>query len=140
MGMKDDTSELSRPEAAEKAFYRAFAECDVQAMGAVWSGHEDAVCVHPGSHPVIGRDAILQSWSSMLEGAVMPELRVVLINRIRHEGLAVHLVEEHIADPDNRDGSTLVLATNIYRHEQDGWRLLGHHASVPATVHRDKLQ
>lgn len=138
--MKDETSDLSRPEAAEKAFYRAFAECDLRAMAAVWSDAPDAVCVHPGSPPVIGREAVLQSWSSMLEGAVMPNLRVVLLNRIRHEGLAVHLVEEHIADPDGHGGSTLVLATNVYRYEQDRWRLLGHHASVPAIADHPSLQ
>lgn len=138
--MTDESPDLARPEAAEKAFYRAFADCDLDAMSRVWSAHEDAVCVHPGAAPALGREAVLQSWAHILEGAVMPDLRVVLVNRIRQEGLAIHLVEEHIARPDGASGSTLVLATNVYRHEREGWRLLGHHASVPATLHRSTLQ
>lgn len=131
--------DLSSPKAAEQAFYQAFADCDPAAMAGVWAS-EGVVCIHPGAPPVIGREAVLRSWSGILTGAARPSLRVVLLKRLEQGALAVHLVEEHIAAPEGDGDGTLVLATNIYCREQDGWRLLEHHASLPAAAQRHSLQ
>ena len=123
--------DLSTPEAAESAFYAAFAACDYNAMEAVWAD-DDVVCIHPGSSALVGRTAVMRSWSNMLLNAEQPNIRVNVISRTTSSGLAVHVVEEHISSGYGDTASvSMVLATNIYRQDNDGWRLLEHHASVP---------
>lgn len=136
--MEADKPDRNSSSAAERAFYRAFADCDLQAMAAVW-GQGEVVCIHPGAVPVIGREAVLRSWSGILEGAAALNLRVVLRSRSESGDLAVHLVEEHIAAGAGAPAS-LVLATNVYRRGEHGWELQLHHASAPAAVDRPTLQ
>ncbi|WP_455210241.1 nuclear transport factor 2 family protein [Kaarinaea lacus] len=123
--------DLSTPEAAEAAFYSAFAECDVKAMDAVWAG-ENVICIHPGSSALVGREAVMRSWENMLLYAEPPNIHVEVLSRTASEGLAVHVVEEHItAGYGDAASSSMVLATNVYCYENDRWQLLEHHASVP---------
>jgi uncharacterized protein (TIGR02246 family) len=133
MGKISSMSEidLSTPEAAETAFYAAFAHCDVQAMDAVWAG-DSVICIHPGSSALVGREAVMRSWENMLLYAEPPNIHIEVLSRTVSDGLAVHVVEEHISAGYGDTASTSkVLATNVYRLEDNGWRLLEHHASVP---------
>jgi uncharacterized protein (TIGR02246 family) len=123
--------DMSTPQAAESAFYAAFSACDYKAMEAVWAD-DGVVCIHPGSSALLGRDAVMRSWSNMLLNAEPPNIRINVISRTAGNGLAVHVVEEHISSGYGDAASvSMVLATNVYRQEDDGWRLLEHHASVP---------
>lgn len=123
--------DLSTPEAAEAAFYDAFADCDVKAMDAVWADG-NVICIHPGSSALVGRDAVMRSWENMLLYAEPPNIRVEVLSRTASDGLAVHVVEEHITSGyGDSASSSMVLATNIYRYEDNRWQLLEHHASVP---------
>jgi ketosteroid isomerase-like protein len=120
------------PEAAEAAFYDAFAARDLAAMVRVWLEAETAVCVHPGGGLLMGKDAVMQSWSEILTGAAPPRIEFRLINRIEAADLRVHLVEERIQTGDDPVGPpSLVIATNVYTRGPDGWRLSAHHASLP---------
>lgn len=139
---------LSTPEAAEAAFYAAFAQCDFKAMEAVWA-EDNIVCIHPGSSVLMGRDAVMRSWANMLLNAEPPNIRINLLSRTLNDAVAVHVVEEHISSGFGDTASiSLVLATNVYRKEADGWRMFEHHASVPrfqrtgmnATSHKHTLQ
>lgn len=122
--------DLSTPEAAEAAFYAAFAACDVKAMDAVWAA-DNVICIHPGSLALVGRVAVMRSWTNMLLYAEPPNIHIEVLSRIANADLAVHVVEEHITAGYGDSASTSkVLATNVYRYEGDGWRLLEHHASV----------
>lgn len=127
--MKNENSQLTTAKSTEAAFYSAFAHCDMAAMAAVWD-EEGAVCIHPGAAAATGREAVLRSWSGILEQAAMPELRVVLLSRTEHDGLAVHVVEEHIGPVAGGRGTVVVLATNVYRRRGGTWRILEHHASA----------
>lgn len=129
-------TDRSTAKATELTFYAAFADCDMDAMSAVWST-ENVLCIHPGAPPVTGREAILRSWSGILEAAGRPSIKVVLLSRLEHDGLAVHVVEEHITDPTDPTRTLKVLATNVYRREGDGWRIVEHHASVPPGTRRE---
>lgn len=119
------------PNAAEAAFYAAFAHCDIKAMDAVWADAE-VICIHPGSSAIVGRELVIRSWSHILTNAEPPILHIEVLSRTMHDNLAVHVVEEQIRQGDSSPESTLiVLATNVYCLETDGWRLLEHHASTP---------
>jgi hypothetical protein len=126
------TQGFDSPEAAEAAFYAAFAATDLGAMGRVWLDGERAVCVHPGGGLLMGKGAVMQSWSEILTGAAPPRIEYRLINRIEAADLRVHLVEERIqAGGDPAGTPNLVIATNVYTRGAAGWNLLAHHASLP---------
>ncbi len=123
--------DLSTPQSAEAAFYAAFAQCDFKAMEAVWA-EDGVVCIHPGTAALVGREAVMKSWANMLLNAEPPFIRINMLSRNCGSGLAVHVVEEHITSGYGDTASAVVVvATNVYRHEGGGWRLLEHHASVP---------
>lgn len=131
MAKQESSPVFSSPDAAEAAFYFAFAACDLAAMNEVWAS-SGVVCIHPGSDAIIGREAVMQSWSDILLNAELPALHTEVISRTVRGDLAVHVVEESIAPlGGSQDMVSIVLATNVYCREENGWRILEHHASAP---------
>lgn len=127
-------STFSTSEAAEAAFYAAFANCDLYAMDVVWADAE-VICIHPGSMALVGREVVMRSWSNILTNTEPPTLKVEVLNRIVRDDLAVHVVEEHITPvTGSPEPTSVVLATNVYCLEMDGWRILEHHASMPRPI------
>ncbi len=55
------------------------------------------------------------------------------------EGLAVHLVEELIRSSRSRAEPNRILAMNVYRQTSEGWRMSGHHASLPLMRRRPDM-
>ena len=127
------------PHAVEAAFYRAFQELDLELMDRVWGDDPQSVCVHPGGDLLRGKPAVLQSWSEIFASARRPTLVHRTLQTLEDGPLAIHLVEEMIR-PGGEAGAkaTRVLATNVYRREADGWRMLTHHASLPVVTSRPK--
>lgn len=125
------------PAAAEAAFYSAFATTDASGMERVWGQTGPVLCVHPGGALLAGRQAVLQSWIEIFAGAQSPGVEYRLLESFSDGGLAVHLVEEHIRpSASSRAEPTRVLVTNTYRREDDGWRIVAHHASLPLMPRR----
>ena len=60
---------------ANEAFYQAFAERDMGEMEAIWSEQAPVACIHPGWHPLAGREAVLESWRAILANADSPPIR-----------------------------------------------------------------
>jgi ketosteroid isomerase-like protein len=119
------------PEAAEAAFYAAFAATDVAAMARVWPD-EGPVCVHPGGVLLLGKDAVMQSWVEILSGATPPRIEHCLISSIAAGDVQIHLVEERIWPGRDASASpSRVIATNVYSKGPGGWQLRIHHASLP---------
>lgn len=118
--------------AAERAFYQAFAACDLQGMSEVWADNRETICIHPGGPLLQGKTAILESWREILSGVLPPRLRHRELRRFAEGMLAVHLVEELIAPHGApAEEGTRILATNVYRYCGDSWRMMQHHASLP---------
>ena len=133
MSESDSRPTFTSPKETEVAFYQAFADCDIQSMGTVWA-HSNVICIHPGSRAIVGREAVMRSWTNILSQAEPLNLHVELLNKTESNGMAVHLVEERIRPmTGSTENASVVLATNIYSLEADGWRLLQHHASIPNT-------
>jgi len=123
---------FSDPEQAEAAFYRAFQELNPSLMERVWSEGPETVCVHPGGDLLRGKPAVLQSWAEIFASAERPSLLYRTLQTTGAGDIAIHLVEEMIRPGSNPDtAASRVLATNIYRHGGDGWRMTAHHASLP---------
>ena len=125
------------PEAAEAAFYAAFAATDLALMASVWLHADNARCVHPGGDLLEGYAIIMQSWHSILSAVEAPTIRFRLIDRLESDGLSVHMVEERIGPAGEDSDLTRVLATNTYLRSDHGWRMVIHHATLPLVETND---
>ena len=123
---------FASPEAAEQAFYQAFARLDAAAMADVWAADQPVCCIHPGGPLLQGRAAVLQSWAEIFAGAQPPRLRWERLSAVGGADLAVHVTAEHIETGAHAAvRSARVVATNVFRRGPAGWVLIEHHASLP---------
>ena len=123
---------FASPDAAEQAFYEAFARLDSAAMADVWAADPAVCCIHPGGPLLQGRAAVLQSWAEIFSGSRPPRFRWERLSVVAGTDLAVHVTAEHIESADPETGrSARVVATNVFRRGPAGWALVEHHASLP---------
>ncbi len=117
------------PEEAEDAFYLAFQNRDANAMMQVWAEDESIVCIHPTGSRLEGPAVIGRRWQSIFEHSPELEFTISDTTRMREGSIAVHVVYEHIRLQKNDRHQAPVVATNIYRLTDEGWRMVLHHAS-----------
>lgn len=118
------------PTTAERAFYRAFVDRDLDAMRQIWSQQPDAACLHPGGGLLVGVEAIMASWADIFRGTSAPHIEVRLVQTSVDHATAIHIVTEQIRNSDQGREATVV-ATNVYRRVGNGWLMWLHHASLP---------
>jgi len=117
-------------EAAERAFYAALADADLDRMMALWADDDAVVCNHPGGPRLIGRDAIRASFREIFAGGGV-RITVVGVHAWRTPDVAVHSLIERIAVEGRGGAETVeVVATNVFVRSGGGWRILVHHAGV----------
>lgn len=109
---------------ANERFYNAFAQGDGAEMNGIW-GREGAVtCLHPGWEPLLKRHDIIASWTAILAeppGICCHSPTVVMLGQ---HGASVLCWEEI--------QRTYMLATNVFRREADGWKIV-HHQACPTS-------
>ena len=116
--------------AANQWFYDAFSALDISGMDRVWENSERAMCVHPGWTPLVGWDAIRQSWDRIFENANLMQFQVRYLNVIvQGEFGCVTCVESITSVVQGRAANFSTFATNVFAHYDDGWRMVAHHAS-----------
>lgn len=118
------------PKQAEKAFYEAFIDRDLNAMRQVWSPDPDIACIHPGGGLLIGIEAIMASWREIFHDTSAPQLSVRPVQIRLDNDTAIHIVEEKIRSGDQGRQAT-VIATNVFQRDTNGWLMRLHHASLP---------
>lgn len=121
------------PADVEQAFYDAMRSGDIDAMMAVWTDGDEAVCVHPGGPRLVGADAIRESFGAIFEsGTVQVDRQAV--REFRQGDVAIHNLVEQVA-VDGQMGTELVsvVATNIYIRSAHGWQMMLHHAAAADT-------
>lgn len=140
---KEETKLYSTSEEAEKAFYDAFQQEDLELMMSVWANDEDITCIHPGGNRLDGLKKIHESWEQMFshENGIKFEINK---KRVQIENdIAIH----HVIESIYLDGElqSEIIATNIYRkcliESQASWHLILHHASPelrPALIPSDE--
>ncbi len=117
------------PQAAEAAFYNAFEQADIERMMAVWLASDEISCIHPLQRPLLGRNAVRESWEQIFGADPSMRFRINVVQQAQHGSVAVHVVEEHIHMEAERATHAPILATNVYVHTGEGWRMAVHHAS-----------
>ena len=113
--------------AAEAAFYRAFEIKDLEAMMGVWASDTTIVCIHPMGPRLTGYQDIRDSWAAVFQGDGPMQFAITDVEVFETDTLAVRVVYENIGFAG--DQRSLVLATNVYRLREDGWRMSLHHGS-----------
>jgi len=143
----DKTTEkfyFSTADEAEAAFYSAFEMSDINLMNALMADN-NVCCIHPNEMPILGREAVLASWqqilSSLDEPAFYPEVLHRSTQGNRVGDTSIHLVAERIAADHQLGAETsLVIATNTYIKQENGWRMMVHHSSLPPYTENDSIE
>ena len=117
------------PEAAEAAFYDAFERRDLDAMTALWDHEAEVSCIHPGGPRLDDIETILDSWRAIFEGGQRLRFERVGVAPTAGTDVAVHCLYEVIRFGERFEQRGTVVATNVYRRTEGGWRMVIHHAS-----------
>lgn len=124
------------PDEAERAFYTAFEQGDLEGMMQVWEEDEDIICIHPMGACLKGIEAVAQSWREIFDSGSPMRFEVTGRRFTRSERISVHTVTEHIAHGPRFESRSTMVATNVYKKTPFGWRMILHHAS-PASEEPD---
>jgi ketosteroid isomerase-like protein len=106
---------------ANLEFYRAFTARDLVAMDALWAHRSPVACIHPGWPPLCDRDAVMESWQSILANPEAPRIACFDEQVLLFGDTALVICEEEL------DGGTLI-ASNLFVREDDTWRMAHHQA------------
>lgn len=113
---------LAQAEYANEAFYLAFEGRDMDAMAHLWSEAHEITCLHPGWPLLAGRTAVLDSWQAILTNPQQGPVSVYGARAFAWGGetMAVCCYE--------RAGDTVMVATNVFVHEDERLRMVAHQA------------
>lgn len=115
---------------ANAAFYAAFEQLDPEAMARVWSRQDPLLCIHPGWEPLLGAEQVMASWTAIFRHTSYMEIEFEEIAADGDDGLAwLHGVERVRQAGEAGQARGEVVATNVFRREAGGWRMVAHHAS-----------
>lgn len=114
------------PQDAEDAYYDALEEGSLDGVMAVWSDADDVACLLPMAPLVRGRQAVQDIYAHLFGAAPGVALSVTHLDWVETADMAIHHVEEHVQDTPGGRPAPPFHATNIYRREADGWRLMTH--------------
>ena len=120
------TIRLDEVEFANEAFYLAFEGKDFDAMAHLWTERREAICLHPGWPALIGREAILESWRSILSNPQQAQVSFFNphVSALSDSAAMVVCYE--------RTGDTVMVATNVFIEEDERLRMVSHQAGYCA--------
>jgi ketosteroid isomerase-like protein len=135
-------SDVDEVTAANTEFYAAIESGDLGRVEAVWDDAEDVACVHPGCPPVRGRSRVVRSWAVIMANTAYIQFFPTGAEVAVTDDIAVvaceHSVLARTTDTEVGLGETArVVATNVFRRRDSGWRLWAHHASPVMTATDD---
>ncbi len=121
---------LASPDDIEAQFYEALQSADIERLMALWADDDEVFCVHPGGPRVVGAAAIRTTFEAIFANGAIP-VQPQKVRRVHGSGCAVHSVLEQVTlvGDDGTAQTAWVLATNVYQHTAQGWRMVAHHAS-----------
>jgi ketosteroid isomerase-like protein len=117
--------------AANSAFYRAFEALDLQAMERLWAHDASATCLHPGWPLCAGWDEVRASWATIFANTASMRFEVADERIDAGEAMAWVVCVERIRSTGPAGDAMVgaVIATNVFRNDGDGWKLVHHHGS-----------
>jgi ketosteroid isomerase-like protein len=130
-----DRSALQREvERVNATFYEAFETADLDTMQDLWLDDPDSLCVHPGALPVRGTGPINRSWALIMANTPYIQFFLTDVEVSVLDGVASVTCTENVLTGDETTGldafgGAKAVATNVFVHTPQGWRLWIHHAS-----------
>ena len=106
---------------ANEAFYDAFDTADLEAMRAIWAVEHPVACLHPGTAPIFGREAVLQSWLGILRAPQRPAIQCAEAKAIAFDQSGMVICREVLS-------GGFLAATNVFVKERGIWRIVHHQA------------
>jgi ketosteroid isomerase-like protein len=107
---------------ANRAFYKAFAERDFDAMDRLWAQKSPVACIHPGWPAIFQREHVMASWRGILGNDDQSKVTCADERVLVNGDTALVICTEKVA------GGALV-ATNVFVREDGEWRMIHHQAS-----------
>ena len=102
-------------------FYEALASGDFGLMQKVWSNTDDVTCIHPGWGSILGRQSVMRSWETILQSP--PQIACTEPRGFVSGDSAYVIAYENLGD-------SRLIATNLFRLEDDAWKMIHHQAGV----------
>ena len=103
------------------AFYEALTSGDFGLMQKVWSNTDDVTCIHPGWGSILGRQSVMRSWETILQSP--PQIACTEPRGFVSGDSAYVIAYENLGD-------SRLIATNLFRLEDDAWKMIHHQAGV----------
>lgn len=126
---------------ANRRFYTALENLDLEAMDSVWLHEEWVKCVHPGWELLEGWEEVRESWARIF--ASTQRMQVVISN-ITVEGenrfAWVCCIEQVTSSYERGFDTALVQATNIFVQQDGDWLMVHHHASPLPRQDKETVQ
>ncbi|MBK0375376.1 nuclear transport factor 2 family protein [Streptomyces californicus] len=132
-------ADIAEVEAANTAFYEALERGDLDTLTDSWLPGEELTvsCVHPGWPVLTGRRDVLRSYALIMANTDYIQFFLTDVNvTMTGETALVTCTENILSGGPAEDGDALgplvgrlVVATNVFRHTADGWKLWSHHGS-----------
>ncbi|MBD3557053.1 MULTISPECIES: nuclear transport factor 2 family protein [unclassified Streptomyces] len=132
-------ADIAEVEAANTAFYEALERGDLDALTDSWLPGEELTvsCIHPGWPVLTGRRDVLRSYALIMANTDYIQFFLTDVNvTMTGETALVTCTENILSGGPAEDGDALgplvgrlVVATNVFRHTADGWKLWSHHGS-----------
>lgn len=116
--------------AANRRFYKAFADRDLTTMEQLWSHDVEIACIHPGWPALTGRERVMRSWQELMLTTRTPAIRCGAEKATVLGDLGLVICEEYVS-------STTVAVTNLFTRTDKGWALIHHQASAVSTAVTD---
>lgn len=128
-GPSHPTSDLDAVLAANRAFYEAFENRDLDAMSDAWDHADHVTCVHPGWSILTGWGAVSASWFALFGGPQQLQFIVTDERAVLSGDTAWVTCNENLLDAG---GTQSVAATNVFVRIGGAWKLTHHHGSPVA--------
>ncbi|MGW3659310.1 nuclear transport factor 2 family protein [Streptomyces sp. NPDC005151] len=150
--MSDDqeqvAADIAAVEQANTAFYEAMERGDLDELSGLWLPGENLTisCVHPGWPVLSGRGEVLRSYALIMANTEYIQFFLTDIGvSMTGETALVTCTENILSGGPAEDGGELgplvgqlVVATNVFRRTEDGWKLWSHHGSPVLTEDEDE--
>ncbi|MFF1460500.1 nuclear transport factor 2 family protein [Streptomyces sp. NPDC058330] len=132
-------ADIRAVEDANTAFYEAVERGDIDALSALWLPGEDLTvsCVHPGWPVLSGRGEVLRSYALIMANTeyiqfFLTDVQVAMTGDTALVTCTENILSGGPAEEGNALGplvGQLVVASNVFRHTPEGWKLWSHHGS-----------